>query len=79
MLHVHLLLGNVLVNEFPRRKILEKQSVAMLSNNKGGCVYYVVRAKQEKKNGVMQSVSKQWNRIHVYNKRCSPWCLSECL
>jgi hypothetical protein len=34
LLHVHPLLGNVLVNEFPRRQILGKQSVARLRNNR---------------------------------------------
>jgi hypothetical protein len=34
LLHVHPLLGNVLVNKFPRRQILGKQSVARLRNNK---------------------------------------------
>jgi hypothetical protein len=34
MLHVHRLLGNVLVNKFPRGKILGKQSVDRLRNNR---------------------------------------------
>jgi hypothetical protein len=34
LLHVHPLLGNVLVNKFSRRPILGKQSVAMLRNNR---------------------------------------------
>jgi hypothetical protein len=70
LLHVHPLLGNVLVNEFPRR-----QSVARLRNNKGGCVVYVVRAKQQLNNGVMQSASKQRNCKHVYINRSSLWGL----
>jgi hypothetical protein len=41
LLHVHLLLGNALVNKLPRRQILGKQSVAMLRNNRGGCVFRV--------------------------------------
>jgi hypothetical protein len=53
------LLGNVLVNKFPRRQILGKQSVAGLRNNRRGCVFYVVRAEQLWNNGVMQPVSKQ--------------------
>jgi hypothetical protein len=40
LLHVHPLLGNELVKEFPRRQILRKQSVARLRNNRGGCVFY---------------------------------------
>jgi hypothetical protein len=44
MLYVRPLLGNVLVNKFPRRQILGKQSVAKLRNNRGGCVFFVVRA-----------------------------------
>jgi hypothetical protein len=47
LLHVHPLLGNVLVNRFPRRQILSKQCVARLRNNRGGCVFYVVRSKQQ--------------------------------
>jgi hypothetical protein len=35
-LHVHPLLGNRLVNKFPRRQILGKQSVDRLRNNRGG-------------------------------------------
>jgi hypothetical protein len=46
-MHVHPLLGNELVNEFPRRQILGKQSVARLRNNRGGYVFYVARAKQQ--------------------------------
>jgi hypothetical protein len=37
MLHVHPLLGNVLVNKLPRRQILGKESDAGLRNNRGGC------------------------------------------
>jgi hypothetical protein len=44
LLHVHPLLGKVLVNKFPRRQSLGKQSVARLRNNICGCVIYVVRA-----------------------------------
>jgi hypothetical protein len=32
LLHVHPLLGNMLLNKFPRRQILGKQSVARLRN-----------------------------------------------
>jgi hypothetical protein len=39
-LHVHTLLGNELANEFPRRQIFGKQSVAKLRNNIGGCSLY---------------------------------------
>jgi hypothetical protein len=59
LLHVHQLLGNVLVNKFPRRQILCKQSAARLRNNKRDCVFYVVRAEQRWNNGVMHPVSKQ--------------------
>jgi hypothetical protein len=58
-LHVHPLLGNVLVNKFPRRQILGKESVARLRNNRWGCVLYVVRAEQRWNNGVIRPVSKQ--------------------
>jgi hypothetical protein len=64
MLHVHPLLGNVLVNELPRRQILDKQSVARLCRNRGGCVLRVVRSKQQL-SSVMQFVSKQSNCKHV--------------
>jgi hypothetical protein len=33
----------------------------------------VVDARQQKNNGVMQSVSKQRNCKHDYNNRCSVW------
>jgi hypothetical protein len=41
MLHVHPLLGNVLVNKFPRRQILGKQSVAGVRNNVTSCGFRV--------------------------------------
>jgi hypothetical protein len=46
LLHVHSLLGNGLVNKFPRRQILGKESVAKLHNNSdyGRSVFSVVRA-----------------------------------
>jgi hypothetical protein len=44
---VHPLLGNVLVNEFPLRQILDKESVTTLRNNRGGCVFHVTHAKQQ--------------------------------
>jgi hypothetical protein len=47
LLHVHPLLGIVLVNKFPQRQILDKQSVARLRRITWGCVFYVVCAKQE--------------------------------
>jgi hypothetical protein len=40
-LHIHPLLGNVLVNKFPRRQILGKESVARLRNNRRSCVFRV--------------------------------------
>jgi hypothetical protein len=64
LLHVHSLLGNVLINKFPRREILGKQSVAMLRNNKEGCVFYVVRATPNAVNGPMNSQSDTW---HVFS------------
>jgi hypothetical protein len=79
MLYVYPLLGNMLLNKFLRRQILGKESVARLYNNRGDCVLYVVRAKQQQNNGVMQSVSKQQNCIHVYNNRCFPWGLCRAL
>jgi hypothetical protein len=46
LLHVHPLLGRGLVNKFPRRQILGKQSVARLRNNSDNrrSVFSVVRA-----------------------------------
>jgi hypothetical protein len=41
LLHVHPLLGSVLVNKFPRRQILGKKSVARSRNNRGSCVFRV--------------------------------------
>jgi hypothetical protein len=41
LLHVHTLLGNVLVNKFPRRQFLGKVSVARLRNKRGTCVFRV--------------------------------------
>jgi hypothetical protein len=38
LLYVHQLLGNELVNKFPRRQILSEQSVARSRNNRGSCV-----------------------------------------
>jgi hypothetical protein len=46
LLHVHPLLGNVLVNKFSRIQILGKQSVARLPNNRWSCIFCVVRAEQ---------------------------------
>jgi hypothetical protein len=34
LLHVHPLLGNVLVNKFPRTQILGKESIVRLRNNR---------------------------------------------
>jgi hypothetical protein len=53
LLHAHPLLGSVLVNKFPRRPILGKQSVARLLNNSRGCVLYVVRSKQQQEQGCL--------------------------
>jgi hypothetical protein len=72
---LHPLQGSELVNEFPRREILGKQSFAGSCNNRGGCVFYVVRVSQQQNNGVMLCVSKQRNCKHVYNNRCFPWIL----
>jgi hypothetical protein len=41
LLHVRPLLGNVLVNKFPQRQILGKQSVVRLRNNIGSPVFRV--------------------------------------
>jgi hypothetical protein len=38
-LHVYPLLGNVLVNKFPRRQILGKESVDRSRNSRGSCVF----------------------------------------
>jgi hypothetical protein len=59
MLHVHPLLGSGLCNKFPRRQILGKHSVAIrrLRNNRGGCVFYIVRATTSAGNGPMNSQS----------------------
>jgi hypothetical protein len=62
LLHVHTYLCNGLVNKFPRRQILRKQSVARLRNNSDNrrSVFNVVR--------VMPS-ARQQNCKHVYNNR----------
>jgi hypothetical protein len=52
LLYVHPMLGNVLVNKFPRRQILGKQSVARLHNNRWGYVFYAVCAKQQRITGL---------------------------
>jgi hypothetical protein len=62
LLHVHSLLSNRLVNKFPRRQILGKQSVARLCNNTDNRrgIFSVVRP--------MPS-ARQQNCKHVYNNR----------
>jgi hypothetical protein len=57
LLHVHLLLGNGLVNKFPRRELLGKHSVDRLPKDKEGCVFYVVRGRPRARNGPMNSQS----------------------
>jgi hypothetical protein len=57
LLHVHPLVGNGLVNKFPRRQILVKQPFASLRNSRGGCVFCVVRATPSTGNGPMNSHS----------------------
>jgi hypothetical protein len=57
LLHVCPLLGNGLVNIFPRRQILGEESVARLSNNTGGGVFYVVHAMHSAGNGQLNSHS----------------------
>jgi hypothetical protein len=57
MLHAYPLLGNRLINKFPLRQNLGKQSVARLRNNRGDCVFYVVRAMPSAGNGPMNSQS----------------------
>jgi hypothetical protein len=64
LLHVHTLLGNRLVNKFPRRQILDKQSVARLRNYRRGCVFYVFRTKASAGNVPMNSQSDTW---HVFS------------
>jgi hypothetical protein len=65
LLHVHPLLGNGLVNKFPRSQIVSKQSVARLRNNPNRRnVFNVVRA--------MPS-AKQQNCKHFYYNRCFLW------
>jgi hypothetical protein len=59
LLYVRSLLGNVLVNKFPRKQILGNQSVASLRNNGWGCVFYIVRTQQRENNGIMQTLSEQ--------------------
>jgi hypothetical protein len=51
------LLGNGLVKEFPRTEILGKESIARLRNNRGGCVFYVIRATPSTSDGSMNSQS----------------------
>jgi hypothetical protein len=65
LLHVHPLLGNGLVIKFPRRQILDKQSVARLRNNKWGCVFYIVRATPSAGNGPINSQSYTWHVVFV--------------
>jgi hypothetical protein len=62
---LYTLLGNVLVNKFPRRQFLGKQSVARLRNNNLGCVFYVVHAEQQWNNWVLQPGSKQRHGKHT--------------
>jgi hypothetical protein len=62
LLHVHTLLGNRLVNKFPPRQILGKQSGATLCNRRS--VFSGVRAVPS---------AKQQNCKHVYNNRCFLW------
>jgi hypothetical protein len=64
ILHVHPLLGNRLLNKFPRRQILGKQSVARLRRIWGGCVFYFVCATPSAGNGQMISQSDRW---HVFS------------
>jgi hypothetical protein len=76
LLHVHTLLGNVLVNKFPRRQILCKQSDVRLRNNRGGCIFYVVRATPSSGNGPVNSQSDTWHVFsalsmsRLYNNTC---------
>jgi hypothetical protein len=66
LLHTHPLLGNGLVNKFPRREILGKQSIARLRNNsRKRSVFSVVHAMPR---------AKQQNCKDVYNNRCFLWC-----
>jgi hypothetical protein len=51
LLHVHLLLGNGLVNEFLRRQILGKQSVATSRNNRTN-VYSLLLGNSKRDNGL---------------------------
>jgi hypothetical protein len=58
LLHVHPLLGKVLVNKFLWRQILGKQSVARLRNNSDNrrSIFYIVRA---------ATIAMQWFGKHV--------------
>jgi hypothetical protein len=62
LLHVRPILGNVLVNKFPQRQILCKQSVASLRNNRRGCVFRV-----------RGDVSQRWVVVTWYVFTISPF------
>jgi hypothetical protein len=68
-LHVYPLLGNELVKKFQRRQILGKKSVARLRNNRGGCIFYVVRPTPSSGNGPMNSQCDMW---HVFSMGSVP-------
>jgi hypothetical protein len=58
-----------MVNNFPRRQILGKQSVARLRNNKGGCVFYVICATPRAGHGPTNSQS---DTSHVFSVESVP-------
>jgi hypothetical protein len=64
LLHVHPLLGNGLVNKFPRRQYLGKQSFVRLRNNPNNriSVFNVVRAMlSAKQQNYKQVYNNMWN------------------
>jgi hypothetical protein len=85
LLHVHPMLGNGLVNNFPRRQILGKQSIAWSRKNKTN-VYSSLLGNDQREwtdeiaimwlvfNVVdVMTSAKQQNCKHVYNNRCFQW------
>jgi hypothetical protein len=67
----HPLLGNRLINKFPRRQILGKQSVDKLCKNRGGCVLCVVCATPSAGNGPMNSQFDMWHVFSVWAAPCN--------
>jgi hypothetical protein len=73
MLYAQPLLDNLLVNNFPRRQTLGKQSVARLSNNRGNCVFhvrgYVTTVDSDHVPHVFCRTDRRANRLAGYRSR----------